>query len=153
MKETKRSSQMFGAPPAPSNEGKKLFLMTIALLVLVGVFIFNVNKAGGDDGDDDNLPARTADVEIAVRLPELRADELDALVQDQTPESQALAQPEVMQLALDDANKLVASHYRVLEPAVLDAELSQALLADPSAHRMDVARHNIQRRKPLGRLP
>jgi len=140
MKDTKRSSQMFGAPPAPSNEGKKLFLMTIALLVLVGLFVFNINKAGSNAGDDDNLPARDTDVEIAVRLPELRAAELDALVQDQTPESQALAQPEVMQLALDDANKLVASHYRVLEPAVLDVELSQAVISDPGAHRMEALR-------------
>lgn len=140
MPEKNRQSHMFGTPPPQKSETKRIVLMTVALVVVMGVFIYNVNQSAQRQEEQNKSRTTRAVPEVPVQLPAMRSAELDALVQDKTEAGRALDQPDALQLALDDASKLAASHYFVLDPPSLDAALSAELAADPSAWRLKALR-------------
>jgi hypothetical protein len=134
MKEPKKKKTgAFGATPPPAgNEKKRIMIMSGALLVLLVAFVVNMMNQGGG-----SKAPRTERISTPkIKLPELHRAELGKLVKDSTEAGRSSLEPGALDLALDDADLLAEPHYNVMDTAVLDAVVIQALQADPSAARL-----------------
>jgi hypothetical protein len=128
---------MFGdkQPPPPGNELKRILGMSVALLVLLVVFVVNLPSSVPDVELPDSATAEELPEGPRIKVPELDVAALAALVDDANPEKRSTLEPEARELLLDHTAKLIDRHYDALDTPVLDEALVREILGDPDAYR------------------
>lgn len=134
MKQSKKLKGAFGATPPPAgNEKKRLMIMGGAFVVLLSVFIWKLPDA--TKGKQAVDPAASEVQAPKFKIPELHPDEVDALAKDATEAGRSTLEPGLIDIALDDADKLAEPHYNAMKTPDANAETIAALEADLTAAR------------------
>jgi len=136
MKESHQKKGAFGATPAPTgNEKKRLMIMGGAFVVLLAAFVFNLPDANKSDDLDLDAGA-TEQATPKFKIPELRPDKINELAKDATEAGRSSLELGLIDVALDDANKLAEPHYNAMNTPAADYEVITQLEADLAGSRL-----------------
>jgi hypothetical protein len=138
-----------GKPLAPTDvksEKRRILLMTVALILILGAFGMSwLQSQKYRNAPDPSLPAFEDEIVESVALPEIDVAGVEAAVRDAEEVDRVVLERDALETIGRSVRLLTRRHYEAMEPAELDADTRAAVIADPAAHRAQpfVARGRI----------
>ena len=126
--------RMFGEAPPPSNENRKLLIMTGGVIfLLIALFTMNEGMFGGKP--QEQVDEEVAEMDAGIAVPQLDTAKLSELVSDKTEDARDIQEEEGREFLLEYTSRLAEPHYRAMLTPSLTQDISQQVLANPDAWR------------------
>lgn len=124
------------APSGGKTEKLKIIAMCVALVLVIGAYVFNELGAEAKRAAEQTAGDLPAVGEATIEVPSPPPGLFEG-VADGTEEQRVLIEHQELEVLLAFVRSLTPTHYETLEPAWLDGGEAAALEADPAAHRGD----------------